>query len=204
MCVGPRFELSGKLERSKILVSWKQLSGNKYPRQWIGMYEKSQTDNKQYITWEYATSPDVVFDAPVKPGEYEFRFFSNSYDDIARSNVIKIEGEDKLSATISDDCGTITVHPQIVSVDPYYEGAWLGVFFTTETNNRQWRRYKYLTSRDEPVVFKGTFLLQCASNVTSAPRTPGTYEVRLFANKSYNCLLVSNSFVIRPPEERQK
>jgi len=181
--VGPKIELNARFDETgkKVLVKWNQLCGNSYSRAWIGFYEKPQTNNKLYITWEYATSLEIAFAAPVKPMEYEFRFFTNSYEDVVRSNIIRIDGQDTLSASIEK--GLITVKPHILSVDPYYEATWVGVFFITETDNRQWRRYKYITDRDAEVTFK-------------APRTPGEYEVRLFANKTYDPIVKSHSFKI--------
>jgi DNA-binding protein Fis len=181
--IGPKVELTARLDEAskKFVVSWRQDSGNKYSRAWIGLYEKSQTVNKNFITWEYATTPEISFVAPVKPREYEFRFFTNSYEDVARSNTVRIEGEDRISASIAD--GIITVKPHIVSVDPYYDAVWMGIFFTSEADNRQWRRYKYVAEREADVVFK-------------APNTPGEYEVRLFASKTYEPIVKSNSFQI--------
>jgi hypothetical protein len=181
--IGPKVELTARLDEAskKFVVSWRQDSGNKYSRAWIGLYEKSQTVNKNFITWEYATTPEISFVAPVKPREYEFRFFTNSYEDVARSNTVRIEGEDRISASIAD--GIITVKPHIVSVDPYYDAVWMGIFFTSEADNRQWRRYKYVAERETDVVFK-------------APNTPGEYEVRLFAAKTYEPIVKSNSFQI--------
>jgi len=151
--VGPKVELEATLsDNGKILVKWNQLSGNKYSRAWVGFYERSQTNNKLYITWEYATSSELSFAAPVKPREYEFRFFTNSYEPVATSNSILIEGEDRLVASITN--GIITVKPHIVSVDPYYDAVWLGIFFTSEKDHRQWRRYKYVSDRDADVTFK--------------------------------------------------
>jgi hypothetical protein len=180
--VGPTVELRAQLDEQgkKIIVKTNQVSGNKYSRAWVGLYEKSQTNNKQYITWEYAGN-EVSFVAPIKPKEYECRYFTNSYEDVARSNAILIEGEDRLSASIAD--GIITVKPHVVSVDPYYDAVWLGIFFTSENDHRQWRRYKYITERDADVQFK-------------APNTPGEYEVRLFASKTYDLIVKSNSFLI--------
>jgi len=181
--IGPKVELQAQLDETgkKIVVKWNQLTGNKYPRAWIGFYEKSQVNNKQFLTWEYASTPEISFAAPVKPKEYEFRFFTNSYEDVSRSNIVRVEGEDRLAASISE--GIITVKPHIVSSDPYYDSVWMGIFFTSELDNRQWRRYKYITERDTEVQFK-------------APNTPGEYEVRLFACKTYDLIVKSNSFQI--------
>jgi len=181
--IGPKVELHVRLDETskKFIVKWNQASGNKYSRAWIGLFEKSQTNNKQYLTWEYAGTSEISFTAPVKPKEYEFRFFTNSYEDVARSNTVRIEGEDKLFANISND--TITIKPQILSADPYYDAVWVGLFFTSETDNRQWRRYKYVAERNTEIQFK-------------APKTPGLYEARLFACKTYDLIVKSNSFAI--------
>jgi len=109
--VGPLVDLVASLdkENKKIKVSWSQKSGNQYRRAWCGLYEQSQTNNKQYIAWEYAPtiSAEITFDTPVKPAVYEIRFFSYNYVDVCRSNAIVIEGEDKLTATVSDRIITV-------------------------------------------------------------------------------------------------
>eukprot|EP01114_Cavostelium_apophysatum_P001306 TRINITY_DN1110_c0_g1_i1.p1 TRINITY_DN1110_c0_g1~~TRINITY_DN1110_c0_g1_i1.p1 ORF type:complete len:387 (-),score=121.85 TRINITY_DN1110_c0_g1_i1:186-1346(-) len=183
--VGPQIEVAGALhkETNKIAVRWSQLTGNLYSRSWIGLYEKSETDNKNYIHFEYAGKPNsqIMFDAPFKPKEYEFRFFTNSYVDVARSNTVRIEGEDSMTATYAE--GVVTVRLDVVTIDPSSESGWLGVYFTKEKDNRQWRRYKYFSSRVGEFQFK-------------APRTAGEYEVRMFANKTYDMILKSNAFVI--------
>jgi len=185
--VGPQFEITAVLdkENKKLIAKWKQISGNVYPKAWIGLYEKSQTNNNNFISYQNVNkNSDVAFAAPFKPREYEFRFFTNSYVDIARSNAVLIEGQDSMTATYNS--GNLTVKLNLVSVDPYYESAWVGVYFTHEKDNRQWRRYKYIASRTDDVQFNG-------------PKTPGEYEVRMFANKTYDLLLKSNKFVIPFP-----
>jgi len=187
--VGPLVDLVASLdkENKKIKVSWSQKSGNQYRRAWCGLYEQSQTINKNYIAWEYAPtiSAEITFDAPVKPAVYEIRFFSYNYVDVCRSNAIVIEGEDKITATVSDRI--ITVKKNIVTVNPTTDAVWIGIFFTKQTDNKQWRRYKYVYDRTSDETFK-------------APNTPGTYEVRLFANKTFDCLLKSNSFELESPK----
>jgi len=183
--VGPLIELVATLDKAsnKIKCKWTQLSGNSYSRAWIGLYEKGETVNTSYIKWEYANKPnnEVVFDAPFKPREYQLRFFTNSYIDVARSNSLRIEGQDSMSATFVED--SVIVKLNIVSVDPYYENAWLGIYFINENNNRQWRRYKHFSNRTGEVKF-------------NAPRTGGEYEVRMFANKTYDLILKSNTFAL--------
>jgi len=167
-------------EAGKIRVEYKQISGNDYRGAWIGLYEKSQPENKKYITWEYAKG-NVQFDAPIKPSLYEIRYFTNSYRDIARSNTISIQGEDRMKVVIKDN--RVHVEMNIVSVDPAYSNAWIGLFFTNQTDNRQWRRYKYIKDRSAGISF-------------GCPKTQGEYEARLFANKSHDLLLKSNKFTL--------
>jgi len=187
--VGPQVDVLATIDNSKnkIVVKWKQLSGNTYPRCWIGLYEKSQENNKLYITYERTTSLELQFDIPVKPQEYEFRFFTNSYDDVARSNTIKIEGTDSLVASYANK--EVTIVPNILSVDPYYDSVWVGLYFTAQNDNRQWRRYKYVSDRKTEIKFK-------------APRTAGEYEARLFACKNLNVIAKSNTFAI--PDANKK
>jgi len=182
--VGPTFQLTSQLDESKknILVSWSQISGNPYSGAWIGLYEKSEVNNSQYITWEYAGKTNQVsFTAPIKPGEYQARLFPYSYVDVARSNPVCVEGADILLATVTPE--GLTVDTDIVSIDPYWESAWLGIYLTAENDNRCWRRYKHLSQRKGQIVFK-------------LPRIHGTYEVRLFANKTYNVVARSNPFQV--------
>jgi len=188
--VGPQIELLASLDKEskKAKVSWAQKSGNHYRRAWCGLYEQSQTNNKQFIAWDYAPKPntEIVFDAPVKPAIYEFRFFSYDYIDVARSNPIVIEGQDKMSVTIADRI--ITVKKNIVTVNPATDSVWIGVFLSNQTDNKQWRRYKYVHDRISDETFK-------------CPNTPANYEVRLFANKNIDCIIKSTSFDI--PEDKK-
>jgi len=187
LIVGPQYTLVATLDTltSTIKVKWTQLSGNPYPSAWIGLYTKSQTNNNQYITWEYAakTNNEVTFAAPIKPMEYECRLFPYSYFDVARSNVITIEGKDVLDASITPE-GVLVVKTDIVSVDPYWESGWLGIYLSTENDNRQWKKYKAISQRKGEVTFR-------------PPKVHGVYEVRLFANKTYDVIARSNPVVIQ-------
>jgi len=183
--VGPQIELSGTLDKEagKINARWVQKSGNLYSKSWIGLYDKKETNNGNYVAWQYAGKPntDIVFDAPFKPREYELRFFTNSYVDVSRSQPIRIEGDDKLSAEYVD--GFMVVKYNLVSIDPYAECGWIGVFKTDQANNRQWRKTKMLTERVGEYKF-----VSC--------KTGGEYEIRLFANRNYDVILKSNKFIV--------
>jgi len=206
--VGPQINISAEVVKEivksstgasqthvELVVKWKQVSGNSitsnFSRAWIGLFEKSQINNKLFLSWEYASkggsSNEIRFKAPLKSKEYEFRFFTNSYIDVAKSNSVLIEGQDSITASYEN--GNVVVKLHIVLDDPSFDNTWLGVYFTHEGNNHQWRRYKYLTTRADTVTFK-------------APTTPGDYEVRMFANKTYDMLLKSNKFIIPFPSKQ--
>jgi len=188
--VGPKVEMTASLigDEHKLAVKYRQISGNEYSRAWIGLYEISQADNRQYLAWEYAPRDNsdgehsILFDCPVKPKRYEFRYFTNSYEDVARSNPVTVEGSDAMTASLAN--GIVTVNLNIVTIDPYYESAWVGLYFVHEKDNRSWRRYRFVQNRTGAIQFK-------------APRTAGIYEARLFANKTYDIILRSNQFEIQ-------
>jgi len=181
--VGPQFTVVATTDEATrtIHVKWNQVSGNTYTKPWIGMYEKRQTNNKQYLTWEYANKIELSFPLPIKPNEYEFRFFTNSYCTTARSNTITVTGEDKLSAAIENKI--LVVRPQLVCVDPATDHAWIGIYPVTQADNHQWTRYKNVPHPTNEITFK-------------TPLKPGEYEVRLFANKTYDVAKTSNKFTV--------
>ncbi|PRP85070.1 hypothetical protein PROFUN_07254 [Planoprotostelium fungivorum] len=179
--VGPQMEVKAVLDETvgKIRVEWTKISGNEYSSAWVGLYDKSQGDNRKYITWEYAKNGGLTFDAPIKPSLYEVRYFTNSYHDISRSNAIHIQGEDRINVRVKE--GRVHVDLNIVSVDPAYSNAWIGLYLSQQGDNRQWRRYKYIKDRSAGVSF-------------GCPKTAGEYEARVFANKTYDLLLKSSTF----------
>jgi len=185
--VGPEFTLEHAMidNDKKIALKWNQTSGNTYTKAWVGLFSKSQTNNKSYIKFEYLTKKEITFDVPVKPGEYEFRLFTTSYVDVAKSSVFIIRGEDKMIAEFKD--GKVTVDLDIVSVDPSQEGVWVGLYFVGADDGK-FRRSQYVSQRKSSLVFN------------NSPKTAGTYEARLFSGgRSYIFVMKSNSFVISAP-----
>ena len=183
--VGPIVHLFASLENEnkKIKVKYNKQSGNEYKSAWIGIYESNQINNKQYLHYEYANTNagEVTFEAPIKPGSYELRYFTSSYLEISKSNPIVIEGNDKFEVKLEGEL--IKYKVNLVSVDPSKDGVWIGLFLDNETNNKEWRRYKYITLRNE----EGTF---------NRPKHNGTYQARIFANKTYEPIWKSSSFVL--------
>jgi hypothetical protein len=180
--VGPQFAVQAIHDSTtkKITVTWSQSSGNTYNKAWIGLYEKSQP-NKSYITWNHAGMGQVVFDAPVKPAEYECRFFSYSYYDVAHSNIVRIEGIDKLE--LSYDGTSVTCKVNVVTVNPAVDYIWVGLYATETPESKNYVKYKKVYDRYADVVFHTSF------------KKAGTYEARLFANTA-EPLLKSNPFTV--------
>jgi len=177
-----------------VTVSVSQLSGLEYATAWIGMYEKNETDPKQYKDWQWLTSAKIVdmnektktqeltFKA-AKSGEWEFRLFPlRSYIHTTTAQ-LTLKGSDAINISVNG--AELTVTANIVTVDPLSEYVWVGVYKVDEQNNRQWRRYQYITSAGKTsIVFK-------------TPIHTGVYEARLFAKKSYDVLQRSNAIAIQ-------
>jgi len=189
--VGPYVELAACHDdvTKKIKVNWVEKISNVYPRAWVGLYEKNQPSNRNYLAWEYCTKPytEATFNAPIKPGEYEFRYFPFSYVDVARSNTVVISGNDTVEAVMTND-DVITAKVSVVTVDPYYDSVWIGLYLTSETNNKKMKRYRYISERTTQVAFRNP--------------GPGQYEIRLFAHKNYEKILSSNPITI-PADPQQ-
>lgn len=181
--VGPEIKLEAKLseDSKKLHAKWTQLTGNTvHTSSWVGLFKKQETNNKGYVEFNYANKVDLVFTTPTKPGEYELRFFTNSYVDVARSNTFRIEGEDKMKATYKD--GHVYVELDLVSVDAS-DRPWIGLYFVKETSDRRFRRYQGVKEN------KGTMDFV-------SPKTEGTYEARLYRNGTYDLVMKSNTFEI--------
>jgi len=178
--VGPEYKLEAAKNPSadnQAVVCFEQLSGNLHRNAWIGLYDKFQQDNNRYIDFKYLAHTNnlkLTFDIP-KYGEYEFRLFPErpyfgSYVDVKRCD-FDLRGKDELK--LEQVGPKIKITGKLLSVDPYTDSAWVGVFFVSEGNNKQWRRYKYLYSSNVDIEFK---TLQHS----------GTYEARVLAQKSYD------------------
>lgn len=90
-------------------------------------------------------------------------------------------GEDKLVASLSKE--GICVECDIVSVDPYTENVWIGLYKCDEQDNKNYLDYKYLLARKVEIVFR-------------VPKENGDYEIRLFANKSYEMIKKSEKITV--------
>ena len=80
--------------RNQITVEWELTSGQSSPYDWVGLFQREQT-NKNYLTYQWrTTNPNggtINFTAPTTYGVYEFRYIPyGSYQHIAISNPITV------------------------------------------------------------------------------------------------------------------
>eukprot|EP01087_Luapelamoeba_hula_P020015 TRINITY_DN6733_c0_g1_i1.p1 TRINITY_DN6733_c0_g1~~TRINITY_DN6733_c0_g1_i1.p1 ORF type:complete len:693 (+),score=155.43 TRINITY_DN6733_c0_g1_i1:100-2178(+) len=180
--IGPQYDMSANQvgEQKKIAVKITQQSGAIYPNAWVGMFDASQPDNRYYLTYQWcSTAVDnmLIFDVP-KTGKYDFRLFPlKSYIHVSHCT-LDLHGQDSLQLRLEG--GLMTIRASIKTVDPAVESAWIGLYLTGERDQRQYKKYKYVTVAEGEVTFV-------------APKVGGLYDVRLFANKTLEPVVTSNS-----------
>lgn len=182
---------AGSVEEKRVSIRWSKEAGHQPSRPWFGLYHRAQPDNRSYITFEWADKAEgaegvpVSFDLPVKPGDYQVRFFPGNADKYAAgatSEDFRVDGEDKLDIVGEVTDTAITTKFQIVNVDPKADKAWIGIYRKEEESNRRPRRYKWVGAEREGEL---TF--------TSVPIHGGTYVAKLMA-LNYQVLAVSAEF----------
>jgi hypothetical protein len=188
--VGPEFILTPTvINERKCKVTYSQKTGNFHSNAWIGLYEKNELENSQYKNYQWlssATNSSLTFDIP-KAGRWEFRLFPyrnllGPYIHVS-SCVFSTQGQDKLELSADPlDEKQIEVKCKISTLDLQRDSVWIGVYFADEKNNRLMRRYKSLDYSPDGA---------CAIKFKK-PIHKGQYEVRLFANRSYDILAKSN------------
>jgi hypothetical protein len=155
---------------------------------WIALYSAG-APNSALMSWRYtggAASGSVAFSVPaVSPGTYELRLFANSsFALLATSGPIVVQGA-TLSASPSpvSPGGTLAATwSGIVSPTP---GDWIALYAAGATNSAllNWRYTGGAASGSVP------FSIPAIS--------PGTYELRLFANSSFALLATSGPIVVQ-------
>ena len=136
-------------------------------------------------------SAELTFTMPLTPGEYELRFFMNSYDLLATSPVVTVKPPTlTVSATTVAPGGSVQVS---VAEGPGQRGDWVALAAVGSglASHVDW---KYLGgTRSMP-----------ATGVTSAVLTfdmpeTGAYELRFFANNGYTLLATSPVVTVELP-----
>jgi hypothetical protein len=155
---------------------------------WVGLVEANSPDSS-YIAWQYLngstslpatglTSATLQFVAPMTPGTYTARLFTNGWTELATSDPVTVQAQ---TLTISITATPMTVSsgaPITVTVNgPGRVNDWVGLVEagSPDTSYIAWQYLDGSTSL--PATGLTTATLQFV-----APMTPGTYTARLFTN----------------------
>eukprot|EP01124_Arcella_intermedia_P033288 TRINITY_DN793_c0_g1_i1.p1 TRINITY_DN793_c0_g1~~TRINITY_DN793_c0_g1_i1.p1 ORF type:complete len:686 (+),score=209.61 TRINITY_DN793_c0_g1_i1:39-2096(+) len=185
--VGPTFNMVPKvISNSEVQISVVQLSGQPCPNAWVGLYEPDK-DHSSYYSYQYlSSSSELTFQIP-KVGIWELRLFPQKAKNVATSCRVNLTGADSLQFSLlkSPTGPTVQISYNILTLDPYVDAAWIGIFTHTETDIKQYRRYRKIRNRAGEITME-------------AMKTPGVYEARLYASASEKIYCRSNTITIPP------
>ena len=175
--------------------------GTPSPMDWLALYPTVAPDGA-YITWQYMNglktaapstglaSATLRFSAPLTPGTYEVRFFSNNtFARLATSSTVTVPAP---TVTVTDP--TVAAGTSIefvVAGGPANPVDWVGLYRTT-TGDGAYLTWQYLNgTKMAPATGQSGATLQFA-----APITPGTYELRFFSNNTFTRLATSGAVTV--------
>jgi hypothetical protein len=153
---------------------------------WIGLYAPGAPDTA-YLAYRYTTgtaSGSVAFILPqgVGAGTYQLRLFADSgYTRLATSNAFKVAAL-SVSPTVIAAGGTLTV---TWSIETATSTDWIGLY-APGAPDTAYLAYRYTTG-----TASGSVAFTLPTSLS-----PGTYELRLFANNGYTRLVTSNAFTV--------
>ena len=168
---------------------------------WIGLYAPGTPDSYQYYyRWQYTTgtasgSMPFAIPATLPPGTYELRLYTNfTYNRIGTSNTFTVTASPPVTASLS-------VTPSSIAAGGTVTATWSGIAAPTSTD------WIGLYAPGTPDSYQYYYRWQYTTGTASGsmpfaiPATlpPGTYELRLYANFTYNRIGTSNSFVVNAP-----
>jgi Putative Ig domain len=170
---------------------------------WVAMYQTGAANN-QYLQWKYLNGQQTApgtglnaavlnFTAPSTIGTYELRFFrNNAFSLLATSPAISVTGPSPTAPSVAltpsagAPGGTLAA---VIANGPAGVADWVALF---QTGGTQYLEWKYLNG----VSFPPTTGMSGATLGFTMPSTPGTYEVRFFANNSSTVIATSNPITV--------
>lgn len=178
---------------------------------WIGLYPVGASDG-QLLTWRYlngTTTPPpngladatLSFAMPTAPGSYEFRLFgNNSYQRLASSPTVVIAASAAqlaVNGIVPPDPVTVpagSVATVSMSGGPANRTDWVGFFVAGSADGAclDWRYLNGTTGVPEYGVSAATLTF-------TVPVTAGGYELRFFANGTYERLATSAVVTVAAP-----
>jgi len=182
--IGPQMVIKSNLledpnneKNSEIEVSYSLKGGELSYNDWFGLYNATETNNKNYITYHRIgddngnSTNTFKLPAPRLPGDYNIRFFPNlcGYNFVAKSNILRIMNKDKLDIEFIKEDNTnerikcIKVSWDIHSVDPTsYD--YIGLYKQSSLNN-YYENFLYIDLKSGHLLF-------------DAPKEVDTYDFR--------------------------
>ena len=168
---------------------------------WVALHRTTDPDGT-FVDWVYLggtrtqpspglTDATIQLTAPATPGTYHARLFANNtYTKLATSNVVTVASPSvtPASATVSPG-GVISV---TVANGPGNGWDWVALHSTTAPDGTfvDWMYMSGTRTQPSPGLTNATIQL-------TAPATPGTYNVRLFANNTYTKLATSITITVQ-------
>jgi len=178
------------------------VGGPANPMDWVGLFATSTADTA-YGTWQFlngsTTAPamgssgaTLRFRAPMMPGTYEARFFSNNtFTRLATSSTVTVTA---LVPSVTPSAATVSAGSPIgfvVAGGPANPLDWVALYRTT-TGDGAYIAWQFLngTTMPPPTGRSGATLQ------FTAPITPGNYEIRFFSNNTFVRLATSGAVTI--------
>jgi len=159
---------------------------------WLGLFATGAADTN-YASWQFTSgtaSGNVSYSIPLSlsVGTYELRLFSNNgYNRLATSNAITVT---------SPPPPTLSVSPATVAAGTSLTATWSGI---ANPSNGDWiGLYVPGTANTSYLSWRFTAGTSSGSVQYNIPVSlkPGTYELRLFGNNSYQVLATSNQITV--------
>jgi hypothetical protein len=182
--VSPSTALPGE----PLTVSWAGAVGGS-ASDWIGLYDLAapNTAFRCVIRTKGAESGSVLCDDAVNLGRFEFRYLVNdSYESVAKSNMVTIEPPTGFTLSLSDNAtfgnGAITVNWMAPAGRPATD--WIGLYRHGEEDNRKY----------DPVQWVFTGGATSGSHTFRMPTAPGEYVFRYLLRNAY--IDVSESAIV--------
>jgi hypothetical protein len=179
----------------EIVISYSGAPG--FDSDWIAMFNVGEA-NENYREWYYLNgerSGTLTFTSPTNVGSYEFRMFENwagggGYNDIAKSNVVRVQIEPVNPVTITASPRIVAPGEQITvtySGAPGFDTDWIAIY-KVGAANENYGEWFYLNGNETGTL---TF---------TAPGEDVSYEFRMFRNwgggGGYNDIARSNGVLV--------
>jgi glucose/arabinose dehydrogenase len=166
-------------------ISFTVTGGPGNTNDWVGLYPTSAPDGA-FVAWQFlnglVTLPmsgtngaTLAFTAPVMPGTYDIRLFSNGYVRLATSSAVNVP-----APTVTLAGGTVSPGATIsftVAGGPGNVTDWVGLYPTSAADG-EFIAWQYLNGLMTPP----TGGVAGATLLFAAPVMPGNYNIRLFSH----------------------